>query len=195
MPQVSAGHAAALGAGMFVGALAGSALINGGALAALIGAAAASPWGIGTGPNSTATTPTEPPPAAQDAPRLPSPPDAPRRIPALDILLPHGLATLPAWLAMAIAIAVPVALALLLGRGHVRAVHPCGIPANAVVGAVKYGFVVEDQRGGSRRSRWWVRGTRSRPARDTLQKEASGLYMLAHAVDTYDGPQFEGHAR
>lgn len=40
MPQISAGHAAALGAGMFVGALAGSALIHGGALAALIGAAA-----------------------------------------------------------------------------------------------------------------------------------------------------------
>jgi len=40
MPRVSAGHAAALGAGMFAGALAGSVLINGGALAALIGAAA-----------------------------------------------------------------------------------------------------------------------------------------------------------
>jgi len=40
VPQISAGHAAALGAGMFVGALAGSALIHGGALAALIGAAA-----------------------------------------------------------------------------------------------------------------------------------------------------------
>ncbi|CAH0223903.1 hypothetical protein [Roseomonas sp. CECT 9278] len=40
MPQISAGHAAALGAGMFIGALAGSALIHGGALAALIGAAA-----------------------------------------------------------------------------------------------------------------------------------------------------------
>jgi hypothetical protein len=40
MPQISAGHAAALGAGMFVGALAGSVLIHGGALAALIGAAA-----------------------------------------------------------------------------------------------------------------------------------------------------------
>jgi hypothetical protein len=40
MPQISAGHAAALGAGMFVGALAGSAMIHGGALAALIGAAA-----------------------------------------------------------------------------------------------------------------------------------------------------------
>jgi predicted MFS family arabinose efflux permease len=39
-PRISAGHAAALGAGMFMGAIAGSALINGGALAALIGAAA-----------------------------------------------------------------------------------------------------------------------------------------------------------
>jgi hypothetical protein len=40
VPRISAGHAAALGAGMFMGALAGSALINGGALAAVIGAAA-----------------------------------------------------------------------------------------------------------------------------------------------------------
>jgi hypothetical protein len=40
LPRISAGHAAALGAGMFVGALAGSAMIHGGALAALIGAAA-----------------------------------------------------------------------------------------------------------------------------------------------------------
>ncbi len=40
MPKLSAGHAAALGAGMFVGALAGSAMIHGGALATVIGAAA-----------------------------------------------------------------------------------------------------------------------------------------------------------
>lgn len=40
LTRVTAGHAAALGAGMFAGAMAGSALINGGALAALIGAAA-----------------------------------------------------------------------------------------------------------------------------------------------------------
>jgi hypothetical protein len=40
LPGVTARHAAALGAGMFAGAMAGSALINGGALAALIGAAA-----------------------------------------------------------------------------------------------------------------------------------------------------------
>jgi len=40
LPQISAGHAAALGAGMFAGALAGSVLIHGGALATLIGAVA-----------------------------------------------------------------------------------------------------------------------------------------------------------
>ncbi len=40
LPRITAGHAAALGAGMFVGAAAGTAFINGGAVAALIGAAA-----------------------------------------------------------------------------------------------------------------------------------------------------------
>jgi hypothetical protein len=40
LPGITAGHAAALGAGMFVGAMAGTAFINGGAVAALIGAAA-----------------------------------------------------------------------------------------------------------------------------------------------------------
>jgi hypothetical protein len=40
LPRISAGHAAALGAGMFAGAMAGSVLIHGGGLAALIGAAA-----------------------------------------------------------------------------------------------------------------------------------------------------------
>ncbi len=40
MPDISAGHAAALGAGLFAGALAGSAMINGGFLGAAIGAVA-----------------------------------------------------------------------------------------------------------------------------------------------------------
>lgn len=40
MPDISAGHAAALGAGLFAGALAGSALINGGFIGAAIGAIA-----------------------------------------------------------------------------------------------------------------------------------------------------------
>jgi hypothetical protein len=48
LAQVSPGHAAALGAGLFVGALAGSALIHGGAFAAAIGGVAGlalSHWG------------------------------------------------------------------------------------------------------------------------------------------------------
>jgi hypothetical protein len=40
MPRISAGHAAALGTGLFAGAVAGSVLINGGAFAAAIGAVA-----------------------------------------------------------------------------------------------------------------------------------------------------------
>jgi outer membrane lipoprotein SlyB len=40
MPRISAGHAAALGTGLFVGAFAGSVMINGGAFAAAIGAVA-----------------------------------------------------------------------------------------------------------------------------------------------------------
>ncbi len=59
-----------------------------------------------------------------------------------------------------------------------------------MVGAVKYGFVVEIYAVVAALTlvgSWDTFQT----ARDTLQKEASGLYMLAHAVDTYDGPQFE----
>lgn len=40
VPDISAGHAAALGAGLFAGALAGSALIQGGFFGAAIGAIA-----------------------------------------------------------------------------------------------------------------------------------------------------------
>jgi len=40
LPHISPGHAVALGTGLFVGALAGSVMIHGGALATLIGAAA-----------------------------------------------------------------------------------------------------------------------------------------------------------
>jgi hypothetical protein len=45
VPRISAAHAAALGAGMFAGAVAGSALIHGGTFAAAIGAVA----GLGIG--------------------------------------------------------------------------------------------------------------------------------------------------
>lgn len=108
----------------------------------------------------------------------------------MDILLPHGLAMLPAWIGMAITIAVPVALALLLGRVMYAIFTPHEFQANAVVGAVKYGFVVEIYAVVAALTlvgSWDTFQT----ARDTLQKEASGLYMLALSVDTFNGPQLE----
>ncbi len=104
----------------------------------------------------------------------------------MDILLPHGLATLPAWLGIIVAIVVPVVIALLLGRVMYALFTPSEFQANAVVGAVKYGFVVEIYAVVAALAlvgSWDIFQT----ARDTLQKEASGLYMLALSVDTFDG--------
>jgi hypothetical protein len=108
----------------------------------------------------------------------------------LDILLPHGLATLPAWLGMAITIAVPVAIALLIGRVMYALFTPLEFQANAVVGAVKYGFVVEIYAVVAALTLVGAWDT-FQTARDTLQKEATGLYMLALAIDTFDGPRLE----
>lgn len=108
----------------------------------------------------------------------------------MDILLPHGLASLPAWLGMAITFAVPVAIALLLGRLMYAIFTSAEFQANAVVGAVKYGFVVEIYAVVAALTLVGAWDT-FQTARDTLQKEASGLYMLALAVDTFDGPRLE----
>lgn len=104
----------------------------------------------------------------------------------MDLLLPHGLATLPAWLGILLTIAGPVVLALLLGHVMYTLFTPAEFQANAVVGAVKYGFVVEIYAAVAALTlvgAWDIYQT----ARDTLQKEASGLYMLALSVDTFDG--------
>jgi len=105
----------------------------------------------------------------------------------VDILLPHGLAALPTWLGMIVTIVVPVGLALLLGRVMYALFTPREFQANAVVGAVKYGFVVEIYAVVAALTLVGAWDT-FQTARDTLQKEASGLYMLALAVDTFDGP-------
>ncbi|WP_170979353.1 DUF4239 domain-containing protein [Roseomonas sp. HF4] len=105
----------------------------------------------------------------------------------MDIVLPHILAGLPAWAGIIITIAVPVLLALLLGRVMYALFTHAEFQANAVVGAVKYGFVVEIYAVVAALTlvgSWDTFQT----ARDTLQKEASGLYMLALSVDTFDGP-------
>ncbi|WP_198372739.1 bestrophin-like domain [Roseomonas rosulenta] len=105
----------------------------------------------------------------------------------MDILLPHGLASLPAWLGMAITISVPVAIALLLGRVMYALFTAAEFQANAVVGAVKYGFVVEIYAVVAALTLVGAWDT-YQTARDTLQKEASGLYMLALSVETFNGP-------
>ncbi len=109
----------------------------------------------------------------------------------MDILLPHELATLPTWIGMTVCIAVPVGLAMLLGRIMYALFTATEFQANAVVGAVKYGFVVEIYAVVAALTlvgSWDIFQT----ARDTLQKEASGLYMLALSVDTYDGATMAG---
>jgi hypothetical protein len=108
----------------------------------------------------------------------------------LDILLPHGLATLPAWLGMFIVITAPVLMALVLGRVMYALFTAAEFQANAVVGAVKYGFVVEIYAVVAALTLVGAWDT-FQTARDTLQKEASGLYMLALSVDTFDGPRLE----
>lgn len=107
----------------------------------------------------------------------------------MDILLPHGLASLPAWLGMAICITVPVVMALLLGRVMYAIFTPAEFQANVMVGAVKYGFVVEIYAVVAALALVGAWDT-FQTARDTLQKEASSLYMLAQAIETYDGADF-----
>jgi hypothetical protein len=78
---------------------------------------------------------------------------------------------------------------LLFGRAMHALFTPTEFATNAVVGAVKYGFVVEVYAVVAALTlvgAWEGYQT----ARDTLQKEASGLYMLALSVDTFSGADF-----
>ncbi len=108
----------------------------------------------------------------------------------MDMLLPHELAALPAWLGMLLAITVPVVLALMIGRVIFSLFTPQEFLANAQVGATKYGFIVEIYAVVAALALVGAWDT-YQTARDTLQKEAAGLYMLAHAVDTFDGPALQ----
>jgi hypothetical protein len=108
-------------------------------------------------------------------------------MPGLEILTPHGLASLPGWLVFLLTVAVPVALALGFGRAMHALFTPHDFTVNATVGAVKYGFVVEIYAVVAALTlvgAWDSYQT----SRDTLQKEAGGLYMLALSVDSFAGP-------
>jgi len=107
----------------------------------------------------------------------------------MEYLSPHGVAAMPAWLGFVITLAVPVLLALGFGRLLHALFTPAEFAANAAVGAVKYGFIVEIYAVVAALTlvgSWDIYQT----ARDTLQKEASGLYMLALSVDSFVGPEF-----
>jgi hypothetical protein len=107
----------------------------------------------------------------------------------LDIVLSHAIAGLPSWLAIMVTGGVPVAIALCVGYVMHSVFTPQEFLANAQVGALKYGFVVEIYAVVAALAlvgSWDI----YQSSRDTLQKEAAGLYMLALAVDTYDGPSF-----
>lgn len=103
------------------------------------------------------------------------------------MLLPHGLAGLPAWLGVLVTVAVPVGFAMLLGRVMHAIFTPQEFAANAMVGATKYGFVVEIYAVVAALALVGAWDT-FQTARDTLQKEAGGLYMLALSVETFSGP-------
>lgn len=101
-----------------------------------------------------------------------------------------AIAAMPSWLAILITAGVPVAMAIFLGTVMQTVFTPQEFAANAATGATKYGFVVEIYAvvaalalvGG-----WDIYQNQ----RDILQKEATGIYMLALSVDTFDGPAFE----
>lgn len=106
----------------------------------------------------------------------------------MEISLPHQIAILPFWLAILLTAGVPVLLAL--GIGHV--VHalftPLELAANVQLGVVKYGFVVEIYAVVAALALVGAWDT-YQTARDTIQQETAGLYMLALSVDAFAGPE------
>jgi hypothetical protein len=106
----------------------------------------------------------------------------------LELSLPHQIAALPFWLGILLTAGVPVLLAL--GIGHV--VHalftPLELAANVQLGVVKYGFVVEIYAVVAALALVGAWDT-YQTARDTIQRESAGLYMLALSVDSFTGPE------
>jgi len=102
----------------------------------------------------------------------------------------HAIAAMPGWLAILVTAGAPVLMALGLGQVMQAVFTPQEFLANAQVGAIKYSFMVEIYAVVAALAlvgAWDIYQT----ARDTLQKEASGLYLLALSVDAFDGPAFQ----
>ncbi|MGK7860953.1 DUF4239 domain-containing protein [Falsiroseomonas sp. E2-1-a4] len=105
----------------------------------------------------------------------------------MEFSLPHAIAALPTWLAMLLAAGVPMLLALGIGHAMHQIFTPQEFAANAQIGAVKYGLVVEVYSVIAALAlvgAWDI----YQSSRATVQQETSNLYMLALAVDSFTGP-------
>lgn len=102
----------------------------------------------------------------------------------MDALLVQSIASLPTALAALVAIGLPVLLAMGVGVVILSVFTPQELAINADVGRAKFSFIVEIYAVIAALTlvgAWDI----YQSARDTLQKETSALYMLAHATDTY----------
>ncbi|RYJ04514.1 MAG: DUF4239 domain-containing protein [Acetobacteraceae bacterium] len=105
----------------------------------------------------------------------------------IDLLATHGIAALPTPLAAALAIGIPLLLAMGFGHVMLSLFTPQEFAANALVGSIKFSFVVEIYAAVAALTlvgSWDIYQT----ARDTLQKEVGAMYMLALTVDGYNLP-------
>jgi hypothetical protein len=105
----------------------------------------------------------------------------------MDALLVQSIASLPTALAALVAIGLPMLLAMGVGMVILSVFTPQELALNADVGRAKFSFIVEIYAVVAALAlvgAWDIYQT----TRDTLQKETSALYMLAHATDNYALP-------
>ena len=109
----------------------------------------------------------------------------------MDISLTTSLAGLPTPVAALLTVGIPVLVAIGLGNVMFAVFTQQDFTQNAFMASVKYGFVVEIYAAVAALTlvgAWNIYET----ARETLQKEAGALYMLALSVDSYHAPSQEG---
>jgi ABC-type multidrug transport system fused ATPase/permease subunit len=105
----------------------------------------------------------------------------------MDAGIVHFVTALPLPLLLLVTLGVPVLLSVGIGLIIQAWFTPRELAANAVLGASKYGFIVEVYAVVAALSlvgSWDIYQT----ARDNLQREAGALYMLAVAVPSYGEP-------
>lgn len=109
----------------------------------------------------------------------------------METSLTVALASLPTPIAAVLAVGLPVVIAIGLGSVVFAIFTQQDFTQNAFMASVKYGFVVEIYAAVAALTlvgAWNSYDT----ARETLQKEAGALYMLALSVDSFNAPEQAG---